>query len=401
MDTILSGIPMPKIFLAAEMRDGDTHRIVIDGQQRISAILDFLEDEFALDPPYSGEYAGKRFSQLPSDTTKQFLQYSIDFNEALDFTDADLREVYSRVNKYTFALTKQELRRADFPGDYLDASDRYAIHQYLQDIKLFTVANRRRQSDVEYTSELIAGLIDGPQDKKQSLDSFYQDYASWDADHRRRIEIRFDRVLSDMQCIFAQDKLPQVKTRFRQKADFYALCLAIDQLAASGHSLEGKDMQYLRQDLQYLDDGISPSSSIDLFREYAIRCVSDANSAASRIWRVQFLNEILSGTYKGEPPTGQAADRFISLAQDLFMSDDGICEPPTFQCPYCEQSESHTSSSYLAWPEEAIQFQLSNSQFVHAECHERENGRWVVPKAASPDQIQLDFSKVGDDNDPT
>jgi hypothetical protein len=36
---------------------------------------------------------------------------------------------------------------------------------------------------------------------------------------------------------------------------------------------------------------------IDLFREYATRCLSDANSKASREWRVNFLFNILSGTY--------------------------------------------------------------------------------------------------------
>ena len=83
MDTILRGIPMPKIFLANTVRDGSTYRVVIDGQQRISAILGFLRDDFALNHPFTGKNKGKTFSELDADTQDSFLSYQIDFNEAI------------------------------------------------------------------------------------------------------------------------------------------------------------------------------------------------------------------------------------------------------------------------------------------------------------------------------
>ena len=84
IDTILRDLPMPKIFVATTLKDERTYRIVIDGQQRISAILDFLSDRFALKRPYCGEAAGKRFSDLDTATKGRFLRYNIDFNEAAD-----------------------------------------------------------------------------------------------------------------------------------------------------------------------------------------------------------------------------------------------------------------------------------------------------------------------------
>ena len=114
MDSILRGIPMPKIFLANTIRDGSTYRVVIDGQQRINAILEYLSDGFALDDPYVGDEKGKKFSKLDKDYQNRFLSYQIDFNEATNPTDKEVRDVYARVNKYTVPLNKQELRRADF-----------------------------------------------------------------------------------------------------------------------------------------------------------------------------------------------------------------------------------------------------------------------------------------------
>src|SRR5687767_10142233 len=110
IDTILRGIPMPKIFLANRLQKTHTYRVVIDGQQRTTAILDFLADRFPLDDPYDGPHKGKTFSQLDENTQGQILSYQIDFNEAINPSDQETREVYSRVNKYTVALTKQELR---------------------------------------------------------------------------------------------------------------------------------------------------------------------------------------------------------------------------------------------------------------------------------------------------
>ena len=83
MDTILKDVPMPKIFLANSIKDDRTYRVVIDGQQRISAILDFLKDRFALETPYIGSESGKVFSQLSRPTKDRFLSYQIDFNEPI------------------------------------------------------------------------------------------------------------------------------------------------------------------------------------------------------------------------------------------------------------------------------------------------------------------------------
>jgi hypothetical protein len=44
------------------------------------------------------------------------------FNEINDASDDQLREIYSRVNKYSTVLNSQELRRSDFPGDFLTLS---------------------------------------------------------------------------------------------------------------------------------------------------------------------------------------------------------------------------------------------------------------------------------------
>ncbi len=201
MDTIIANIPMPKIFLSVEIVGMSTIRTVIDGQQRINAILEFLNNEFALDEPYAGEFFGKRFSQLPIEIQGDFLAYTIDYNEVKSISSDEIREVYSRVNKYSFPLNQQELRKADYPGKFLKLAEDLCVHPFLDSIHIFSVANRRRLGDVEYTSELIAAMLAGAQEKKETLDSFYISGAKWNDDEYNFNLKQFENILAEIKII--------------------------------------------------------------------------------------------------------------------------------------------------------------------------------------------------------
>lgn len=374
IDTILLDIPMPKIFVSNLIKDERTYRTVIDGQQRISAILGFLRNEFCLKSPYGGEYKNCYFRDLPPFVANEFLSYMIDFNEFKGYSENDLREIYSRVNKYTVALNKQELRRADFPGDFLKLADQLALNMYWNDTGIFSLANRRRFGDSEFVSELLAGLINGAQDKKETLDDFYQTYSQWNKEESSIVKNRFLAILADIEKLFSFSEKGIAKTRFRQKSDFYALFLAIDTLHQEGYSLDGKSLDCLQQDLQMLDLYIEPHSDIEAFREYATRCLSDANSKSSRLWRQNFLKKILSGTYIGVPPTSDERNQFFApLLLDLEFMCELWCEPRIHICSMCNKEFQNESleEMFLVWSCDSTVFQLSNSKWIHIECYQK------------------------------
>jgi len=392
MDTILRNVPMPKIFLSNLIKDEHTYRTVIDGQQRISAILAFLRNEFCLKKPYEGEYSNLFFRDLPDTVKTDFFSYTIDFNEVSGISDEELREVYSRVNKYTFALNKQELRRADYPGKFLKLSDDLALNEYWDTARIFTVANRRRLGDVEFVSELLAGLIGGAQDKKQTLDDFYQRYAEWDDEELDNVQKRFLAILADIEKLFAFKDKGIAQTRFRQKADFYSLFLAIDSLHKESYSLYNKDLTYLSKDLEILDEHIAPSIFVRALSEYARRCLSDANSRSSRLWRQAFLKKILAGTYIGIPPTAWKNEHsFASILYDMSMEGTIMgCPPACYTCHICEDEiqEESLDERILVWPPNSSVFQLSNAEWIHANCYS-ENLGYHTEQIVNPDQNDL------------
>lgn len=367
IDTVLRGVPMPKIFTWNEIVKGSTHRRVIDGQQRISAILCFLRDEFTLAPPYVGPHKGLQFSQLPEAEQTKFLRYQIDFNEAHDFDEAEVREVYSRVNKYSLPLNKQELRRADFPGRFLDLADELSINEYLDEQRVFTVAQRRRMNDVEFTAELLAGMVDGPQDKKGDLDYFFERYATWPDADVVRTRNEFTAAIAELSRIFPDNAFPLRTTRFRQKSDFYSLFLTIVDFHRRGFNGEGKDLIYLSQDMRLLDRYIAPQSPVAILSEYAIKCVSQANSIASRAWRRDLLTMLLNGTFRQQPPYAQDLERFAELFEQL-----GEVKPAGLfdRCVMCgnDPTVHESQDRVLAWPVGTTVFQLSNAGWAVGAC---------------------------------
>ena len=316
------------------------------------------------------------FSELDSETKRQFLHYPIDFNEATDPSEEEVREVYARVNKYTVPLTKQELRRADFPGDFLNEAELLAASPFFDESGVFTVANRRRYADAEYTSELLSALIDGIQDKRSRLDSFYLDLQEWDPSVRSEIHNRFMSVLRSLRLLF-RDDIALRKTRFRQKADFYSMFLALDGFLTRGYDLADRDLFPLREDLRLLDYHIRPESEIEICREYAVKCVSQANSAASRRWRRDFLAAVLHGTFTGEVPEGKAAQVLYRLQEDVW-GPSPYCPSPIAECPYCAAEITlDFSKCVLGWVRDVREKQLSNASWIHETCvaHLRE---WAI-----------------------
>lgn len=297
IDTIIRGIPIPKIYIKSIIHEGNTYRVVLDGQQRLTAILKFVEDKLKLGKPYEGEYFGKTFSELPLDVQNDILRYTIDINEIFNPTDDQIRDLYARVNKYTVQLNKQELRKADFPGDFISLAEELSEMEFFEKSKIFSVKQRRRMLDVEYIEELLSVMLEGIHEKKEHLDSVCEKYMVME--NKGEIYAEFVNIIGDISMIFEADSYPISQTRFKQKSDFYSLFACIFDLRKIG-VLNLKHISDIRNNITHMTENVGPQSEIDKYREYAMRCLSDANSVSSRKWRVEFLKEFLEPAYTEE-----------------------------------------------------------------------------------------------------
>lgn len=116
VESILMGIPIPTIYLF-EMKNGKKQ--VVDGRQRITAILDFLNDELQLkDLKILSQYNGKKFSGLEPKMRGIFEDYQLSFYIIQPPTPERVKyDIFDRVNRGGTQLNSQEMRNALYIGN--------------------------------------------------------------------------------------------------------------------------------------------------------------------------------------------------------------------------------------------------------------------------------------------
>lgn len=231
IDTVLRGLPVPPIFLRVRQSDDrkKTIREVIDGQQRITALLDFVEGKFRLSRGLDAGYAGKTFDKLTDDEKDQFAEYSFICEVFQGIDDASVLEIFARVNTHAVQLNAQELRNGQFFGQFKTAAYLLA-HEHIEFWRRHRILSEQaiaRMKDAELVSELLVAQLAGMQDKKKSLDQFYKDndenFAGKDK-QRKRFRVTIDEIEKSL----GEDLEDTV---FRRTALFYTLyCVVFHRL---------------------------------------------------------------------------------------------------------------------------------------------------------------------------
>ncbi|MBK9373602.1 MAG: hypothetical protein IPN03_07670 [Holophagales bacterium] len=103
---------MPPLILYPETNsEGSERHQIIDGQQRLATIRDFIKGGFALAPESETEYAenigplvqGRRFAELPETIKQQIQRYKLNFIVLPKDPGLSLRlEIFRRINGPAF-----------------------------------------------------------------------------------------------------------------------------------------------------------------------------------------------------------------------------------------------------------------------------------------------------------
>jgi 5-methylcytosine-specific restriction endonuclease McrA len=230
IDTILKGLPVPEIYIQVKTdKDGNTKYVVVDGQQRIRSILDFIEGEFALMEEESPEFANKEFKDLSEGVRTDFWDYSIVTRELKTSSEADIKSIFLRLNKYVVPLNSQELRNATYNGHFITMVNQIVdIDEFWAENKIVSPSQIKRMLDAEFVSELFIAMIHGIQAKEaKDIDGFY---------------LKYDKTFSDMQewrkkFEATESKINDIlngeisKSRWHRQPDFYALFQAVYSLS--------------------------------------------------------------------------------------------------------------------------------------------------------------------------
>jgi hypothetical protein len=170
IDSILRKLPIPKVYLrtTVDLNTKKSIREVVDGQQRLRAILDFADGKFALSKR-AAEFTGKKYNDLTAKQQEDFLAYAIAVDQLLNASVDDVLEVFARLNSYTVTLNDPEKRHGKFQGEFKWAIRNSSRHwgDFWKDFEILSTRERVRMMDDSLTAEMVGVLLQGVKDGGQ------------------------------------------------------------------------------------------------------------------------------------------------------------------------------------------------------------------------------------------
>jgi hypothetical protein len=170
--TILLGYPFPEIFISRgdiDVQSMQSTSALVDGQQRMSTIKEFLEDKFPVD--------GKRYSELSPTEKEAILKYEIAIIDLdLQQNDAQIIEIFKRLNRTFYALSMIEKLSTEYGSSEFmltakllagelkenpDADESIALdrHEYDPNITPAFIQWARNQNVSSYTRLVLESTI--------------------------------------------------------------------------------------------------------------------------------------------------------------------------------------------------------------------------------------------------
>lgn len=314
MDTIIRGLPIPKVFIRQKINvtTRSSIREVVDGQQRLRTILSFLNDGFKISKKHNPQYGGLYFSQLnevDEDIQAAILNYEISVDLLVNMPDPEVLDVFSRLNSYSVVLNEQEKINANHFGPFKLLADSLSkeFYNFWIDNGILTEQKCLRMEDVSLTADLLIAMCAGIKEKKK-IKVYYDTYENefdFDLEDLKR---RFRDIISIINTIFytglKQTEFKRVHILYTLFTSLYHIQYGIPgidrvdysidinnpvQIARIAHSLERVGQIY------QTEDETRNSLSIEElhFLEDSRRATTDASKRLSRTMFV--VNLIVSG----------------------------------------------------------------------------------------------------------
>ncbi|MFF3026244.1 DUF262 domain-containing protein [Microbacterium sp. NPDC057944] len=291
MDTILTGNPIPVLYFqrTVSVQTGRIEYTVVDGQQRLSAVMDFLANRFSLTESEGESWSRLRWKTLSADDRSKILEYDFVIQELSGFTPTAIRAMFARMNRYVVALNPQERRHAGEDGEFKRLAESVGGWGQWKQMGIVSPQAAKRMKNDEFAAELLILLQEGPQDKKQSVDLYYEAYATEFVEGDQLKE----RLLRYVEMI--RESLPNIKQLFiKRPANFYALVGALSEIEADGDSLPTSEQLFERLsrfDRELLDnDEANPRKAA-----YLAAQSRQTDNIRPRRTRIDILRQVVTG----------------------------------------------------------------------------------------------------------
>lgn len=389
IQSILSNYPVPCIFLYRNSQRGRTVYDVIDGKQRLEAILKFTglgrfkRDRFAIKRDVGDGHGWYEWPELrrEKELRQQFEGYKIQTVEVTGVF-SEIVDLFVRINSTGKRLTSGEKLHSKFyQSPFLKQADKLVgkFRRYLLEQRILSEAQIDRMKGTELFAELLMSIDrGGPINKKTSLDrAIGNDGVNGNTLHRLARE--FVATVNLVKRMFPELK----QTRFHNTVEFYSLFLLVWQMERDGLVLHDRKrnriafamLKKLSTGVDLLRDQLRKATPAKptqrLYADYLLTVQGDTDSSANRERRAEILRSLLWSLYdrKDEKRT------FSSEQRRIIWNSDEQHRCPGTRCHHKKLTwEDFTVDHVIAYVKGG-KTDLRNARLMCRSCNSHKGGR--------------------------
>ncbi|MBK5290379.1 MAG: DUF262 domain-containing protein [Acidobacteriia bacterium] len=112
IDSILRGWKLPKFYFLKTSSDEELYEVV-DGQQRLTSIFEFFDNDLPLSAGSAAEFGGRSYKDLPSRVSDAFDDYDIQFDLLEEAEEEDVKLFFQRLQNGLPLTSSEKLNSID------------------------------------------------------------------------------------------------------------------------------------------------------------------------------------------------------------------------------------------------------------------------------------------------
>lgn len=247
IETILLGYLVPSLYLWDAETDADTGKTIthiVDGQQRINAIVDYIEDRFSLTKSSlthvegNESFVNKRFSELENADKIKIWAYDIPVVQLANIDSVEtIKKVFYRLNLTDYNLREQEKRHSTSNGLFAELAIEISENDFWTENNIFNAGDIKRMKDIEFCASLLLlareGIINQTTQKvlNEAYDDYKEVYPDREIDKQRILEWieEVKKLINDATLGFVQ-----------KKSQLYTIFSVIDYLKRNNKEITEK-----------------------------------------------------------------------------------------------------------------------------------------------------------------
>jgi hypothetical protein len=283
IDTILGGLPFPEIYICEgdiDIKRLKTTRHVIDGQQRLTTIKNYIEGNN--DKPFNKI---STYEQLSDSEKEKFLSYQIVVRDIGKVDEETVREIFRRINLTKFKLEDVEVHNAIYDGKFIQAAKTILDNVELEQYGVFRESEFTRMADLHFILLVMSTIENGgyfAQDREiePNIIKYNDDYPN--KDYMIALMLKTFAIINDLNL--------QNDSIWFRKSNFFTLVV---EIAMNENNLS--DIHTFHEKLVSLESNIlkNKNNSQSPYSNYYSYMYQATHGRTARITRSKFLlNEV-------------------------------------------------------------------------------------------------------------